>query len=81
MWMLPDSDAKYANHSCTPNATIDDDQYLVAVCDIEEGQEVVFVYNIGEETDEWDDAWTFTCLCGSKNCQGIIDRYRPAVKN
>ena len=75
-WMLPETDAKYANHSCDPNCFLNDNRELVTLKSVGAGQELTFYYNHGTEDDFWDPLWTFKCYCGAKQCQGMIDRYR-----
>ena len=73
--------ARLVNHSCNPNceAQIDDDLniWLVAVRDIENGEELSFNYGFG--LDDYED---HPCRCGSKNCIGYIiaDDYRPELR-
>ena len=74
-WMNASTDAIYANHSCEPNCELKD-CVLRTIKDVKKGQELTFVYNIGLESDYWDPVWSFKCACGSRNCQGEIDRYR-----
>ncbi len=65
--------AKYANHSCDPNAeTIVEkgEIWLVALKDIEKGEEITFDYNFPLFDYE-----KRPCKCGSDNCRGwIINR-------
>ncbi|KAJ3321826.1 hypothetical protein HDV06_003828 [Boothiomyces sp. JEL0866] len=76
VWLLTFSNARYANHSCRPNCTLNENQELVTLRSVEKGEELNFVYNGGGEEDEWDPLWTFKCECKNDNCQGMIDRYR-----
>ncbi|KAF9379984.1 Histone-Lysine N-Methyltransferase ash1l [Podila verticillata] len=76
-WMLGLTPAIYANHSCEPNARINLQQEIVAIRLIKAGEEVLFVYNNDTEDQKWDPLWTFDCKCGAKNCQGLINTYRP----
>lgn len=76
-WMIASTPAIYANHSCRPNATINDKQEIVAIRPIKAGEHVEYVYNIGTAEDKWDPLWTFECQCGAKKCQGLVDAYRP----
>ncbi|KAJ3315460.1 hypothetical protein HDV04_003002 [Boothiomyces sp. JEL0838] len=76
VWLLTFSNARYANHSCRPNCTLNDNQELVTLTNVQKGEELNFVYNGGSEDDEWDPIWTFKCECKNDNCQGMIDRYR-----
>ncbi|KAJ3276533.1 hypothetical protein HDV01_004066 [Terramyces sp. JEL0728] len=76
VWLLTFSNARYTNHSCRPNCTLNDNQEIVTLVTVPKGEELNFVYNGGSEEDEWDPIWTFKCECKNDNCQGLIDRYR-----
>ena len=72
--------ARYANHSCDPNAHTDVKKgrvWLYASRDIKKGEEILYDY--GFELDSWED---YPCLCGSKRCVGYIvaEEYRPKLK-
>lgn len=56
------------NHSCSPNAGFNGQITLVAMEDIEAGEEVCFDYAMcdGSDYDEFD------CACGSANCRGHV---------
>lgn len=58
----------YVNHSCDPNAGIVDSVNLVAIRQIEEGEEIRFDYSTTMDEDHW----TMQCLCGTPNCRGTI---------
>jgi hypothetical protein len=60
--------ADYFNHSCDPNAGMSGQIVLVAMRDIDAGQEVCFDYAMtdGSPYDE------FECVCGSPNCRGRV---------
>ncbi len=64
--------ARLANHSCSPNLeaqNVDGEIWLVALRDIEAGEELTFDY--GYALEHWED---HPCRCGSKNCVGYIVR-------
>jgi uncharacterized protein len=63
-----DEPASYFNHSCSPNAGFSGQIVLVAMRDIDEGEEVTFDYAMsdGSPYDE------FECHCGSPECRGRI---------
>ncbi len=66
------------NHSCDPNAGMTGQIGLIAMRDIEVGEEVCFDYAMcdGSNYDEFD------CVCGSRNCRGRIkgdDWKRPEL--
>jgi len=60
--------ADFFNHSCSPNAGFYGQITLVAMKEIEAGEEVCFDYAMcdGSSYDEFD------CSCGSENCRGRI---------
>jgi hypothetical protein len=59
------------NHSCNPNTGFSNDSTLIALADIEEGEEATFDYStVGT------DGWETKCNCGSKNCRGKISDYK-----
>ncbi|KAI8911537.1 hypothetical protein EDD86DRAFT_119552 [Gorgonomyces haynaldii] len=77
IWLLAESDAKYANHSCDPNCRLTPSREIVTIKPVKENEELTFYYLNGTESDFWDPAWNFECYCGSKHCLKKIDRYVP----
>ena len=80
---LPFADADYVNHSCDPNCGIVGSILLVAMRDVQAGEELCFDYAM-TDTDDYDE---FGCSCGTDLCRGTItgadwkepelrDRYR-----
>ncbi|MGE3246456.1 MAG: SET domain-containing protein-lysine N-methyltransferase [Beijerinckiaceae bacterium] len=68
-----DSDWDLMNHACEPNVRIDvQSREMVAVRDIEPGEELNFNYN----TTEWSMTSPFACGCGSPKCAGEIRGFR-----
>lgn len=73
--------AKYINHSCDHNClpylNDNDEIWITAIRDIEEGEELTYDY--GYELDGYKN---HPCHCGSKNCVGYIVReeLRPELK-
>ncbi len=65
---VPDEPADYINHSCNPNAGLSGQITLVAMRDIEPGEEICFDYAMsdGSPYDE------FECACGAANCRGRV---------
>ena len=59
---------RYINHSCDPNLfvySVDKTRFLLAMCDIAKGEEIIYDYSINAvDGDIWD------CRCGSTNCRG-----------
>ncbi len=67
------------NHSCDPNIGFRDSLTLVAIRDIEPGEELVFDYAFSESNPRYP---PFKCNCGSPNCRGWItpdDWKRPEI--
>jgi hypothetical protein len=56
------------NHSCAPNAGLSGQIALVAMRDIDPGEEVCFDYAMTDGSD-YDE---FECCCGQPNCRGRI---------
>lgn len=73
------NDARFINHSCTPNCEVlyfDENPYIYAMEEIHEGEELNFDYKLGfyedvklsiEEKKE-----RFPCNCGSRDCRGTL---------
>jgi hypothetical protein len=59
----------YLNHSCEPNVFVDATALtVVAIRDIEPGEDVQFFY----PANEWHMSVPFDCTCGTKSCLGQI---------
>jgi SET domain-containing protein len=58
----------FINHSCDPNAGMDGQIAIVAMRDIQPGEEVTIDYAMvdGDPND------AFECLCGSPNCRELV---------
>ena len=70
------NDARFINHSCSPNceAVVEKKRvYIEAIRDIEVGEELFFDYqlDIGEDVTE-EDRQRYACLCGAKKCRGTM---------
>jgi len=61
-----------ANHSCSPNAGVQNDRFLVAIQDIQPGQEIFYDYSTTMDEDNW----TLECKCGNPNCRHTISDFR-----
>ena len=57
--------ATYLSHSCEPNCGYRGTCQIVAMRDIEEGEELSFDYAMSEDSD-----WRLDCDCGSAHCRG-----------
>ena len=56
------------NHSCEPNCGLAGSSLLVAMRDIEPGEELCFDYAMCDASD-YDE---FACLCGQPTCRGVV---------
>jgi SET domain-containing protein len=61
-------DGDWINHSCEPNAGIRGQIFLVAMRDIEEGEELTFDYAMVI----CDPEFRMECRCGRRNCRKIV---------
>ena len=62
--------ARYINHSCEPNVGIKGLFALVAMRDLKEGEELLWDYDMTEDSD-----WRLGCLCGTSSCRGVIGAF------
>ena len=69
-YVLPKAPWKYLNHSCDPNAGIKNNVEIVAMKQINKGEEITFDYAMNNI-----DNWKTKCSCGSKNCRKIISTF------
>ncbi len=70
---IPKMPQHYVNHSCNPNAGFKGQIFLVAMKTIEPGDEIVYDYAMVMHSNKNSDSlFEFDCLCGSKQCRGII---------
>ena len=68
----------YINHSCNPNAFFDiQKRELIALRDIQYGEEVVYNYN----TTEYDMSHPFICSCKNNNCIKEIKGFKYLTSN
>jgi uncharacterized protein len=58
----------FFNHSCDPNAGFQGQIFLVAMRNIQIGEQITFDYAIVLSVESYD----IKCLCGSKNCRKHI---------
>lgn len=63
--------AKFLNHSCEPNVGVKGLFSLVAMRDIDAGEELCWDYDMSEDSD-----WELECGCGSENCRKRIGGFR-----
>jgi hypothetical protein len=62
------NDDDYFNHSCNPNCGVNGQILLVAIKDINPGEEMTFDYVMTDDDPED----YLRCNCGTKNCRKII---------
>lgn len=69
-WVYLDLDvrSRVVNHSCVPNAGLRSDRILVALRDINAGEEICYDYS----TTMSERRWTMECACGESRCRGTI---------
>lgn len=91
LWINPVGVPRFINHSCEPNCEIRNKMELYAIRPIQVGEEISFRYNIVVEDNasspasfydecRWDHAFTFTCLCGTASCVGVVDKNITFIK-
>ena len=64
----PYAPADYVNHSCEPNCGIVGSCLLVAMRDVEPGEELCFDYAMSD-TNDYDE---FVCECATESCRRLI---------
>ncbi|MBT4376833.1 SET domain-containing protein-lysine N-methyltransferase [archaeon] len=64
------------NHSCSPNCGFNNTFTLIAILDIDAGEELTFDYAFCETTND-----EFECKCDSDNCRKIIKESDWEIKN
>lgn len=65
--------ARFINHSCEPNCGIRGLFMVVAMRDIEKGEQITWDYEMTER-NEW--GWKMRCRCGHLTCRKVIGDYR-----
>ena len=81
-WMIPQTSARFVNHSCTPNCKVNDDLQVYTTRSVAAGEELTFAYNHvypGEVPPDWDPRWSFRCCCGAARCQGEVNGWRETA--
>lgn len=66
--------AVLVNHSCDPNAGIQNDSILVAIADIAQGQGEQIFYDYSTTMDE--DCWNLECRCETSACRGTVGDFK-----
>jgi hypothetical protein len=70
-YIIPDSPFHLSNHSCMPNCGINNRMHLIALCEIQRGEELLWDYS----TSMLERHWVMTCKCGYKNCRNVINDF------
>lgn len=68
LFIEPENELMFINHSCDPNAGFNDDYALVVMRKIEAGEEITFDYSICERVTQW----SMRCSCGQPNCRQVV---------
>jgi uncharacterized protein len=58
------------NHSCSPSTGFSNNTTLIALRDLNSGEEITFDYSLVTVDD-----WTMECNCGSTECRHTISNY------
>ncbi len=69
--------ARWTNHSCDPNCGIRGLFSIVAMRDIEAGEQITWDYEMTEKNKDW----KMKCKCGSPLCRKTIGNYVNMPKN
>ena len=63
------------NHSCNPNAGLQEDTKLIAIKDIALDEEITYDYS-----STVDGGWTMPCACGEKECRKKVKDFKLLPK-
>ncbi len=69
-WRESKGNAQYLNHSCEPNCGIKGLFTIVAMRDLQKGEELMWDYDMTEDSD-----WRMECLCGTASCRKLIGAF------
>lgn len=72
MYLDLDEPFRFFNHSCSPNAGIRNNNDMIAMKDIQPGEEITFDYSATVGPNIPPTEWIMDCLCESNNCRKII---------
>jgi SET domain-containing protein len=79
-WRYSKGIAVFSNHSCNPNCGIKNLFQIVAMRDINSGEEITWDYEMTEDNETENEKsfyfWAMDCKCGSENCRGKIGSYK-----
>lgn len=71
-----DTTSRSFNHSCEPNAGIRDRNSLVAIRDIQPGEEITYDYSLTIAPT----SWSMRCKCGARICRKMLGDIRSVPK-
>jgi SET domain-containing protein len=71
-YIYPYPPSLYINHSCNPNAGLQEATEIIALTEINRGTELTFDYS----TSMADDPWEMNCVCGEASCRGRILEFK-----
>jgi len=74
----------YFNHSCNPNSGFRGKNELIAIKNINLGEEIVYDYSTVTWDDRWvkkHGPWTMNCGCKEKNCRKVIGDFPTIPKS
>lgn len=76
-YLFLDAFSDFFNHSCNPTCGITGKSTLVALRDIQPGEEITYDYSAAEWTPKEYQAydhceWPMSCRCGESNCRKLI---------
>ncbi|HLQ25438.1 MAG TPA: SET domain-containing protein-lysine N-methyltransferase [Acidiferrobacterales bacterium] len=63
----------YVNHSCAPNSGFQGGLTLVALRDVEKGEEITWDYSTAIDEEDFSG---FPCRCGAPVCRGAVVSFR-----
>lgn len=76
-WRDSNGVARLINHSCNPNCGVKDLFKIVAMRDIEPGEQITWDYEMTEK-HPW---WRMKCECGEDNCRREIENFDNMPQN
>jgi len=68
----PNSAGRFLNHSCSPTAGVRGKNTIVAIRDLQKGEEVTIDYALSETYP----MWHMRCRCKSSNCRKFVKPYQ-----
>ena len=63
--------ARLINHSCAPNCGVKDLIHIVAMRDIQVGEEILWDYDMSDNAE-----WEMYCMCDASDCRKVLRGYR-----